>query len=104
LNLFILGRLVRERERLHGMTNEERLWRAQYLKDQILSNTEPRYVPEYWEARLNPIRKFYRYPLDRLQDFLIPRIVRLSCFHHSVTTAISLIFLNFYPFSGRPKS
>lgn len=31
----IAGRMVRERERLVGMTDAERAWRAQYLKDQV---------------------------------------------------------------------
>ena len=35
------GRLVRERERLIGMTEEERAWRARYLKSQILAPEEP---------------------------------------------------------------
>lgn len=59
------------------MTNEERAWRAQYLKDQILSHSEPRYVPQYWEARLNPIRKFYRFPMDRIGEALVPILVSL---------------------------
>lgn len=32
----IAGRMVRERERLVGMTDAERAWRSQYLKDQVI--------------------------------------------------------------------
>ncbi|XP_063226033.1 NADH dehydrogenase [ubiquinone] 1 beta subcomplex subunit 6 [Bacillus rossius redtenbacheri] len=68
----IQGRMARERERLIGMTDEERAWRKQWVKDQELSPNEPRHVPELIEARLNPIRKFYRYPLDTLFKPLVP--------------------------------
>ncbi|XP_053695695.1 uncharacterized protein LOC128743192 [Sabethes cyaneus] len=68
----ITGRMVRERERLLNMTPEERAWRAQWLKDQVLSHNEPRYVPEYWKERLNPIRRAYRAPLDVVQKVLTP--------------------------------
>ncbi|EDS39659.1 lethal 35Di [Culex quinquefasciatus] len=68
----IAGRMVRERERLLGMSPEERAWRAQWLKDQQLAHNEPRYVPEYWKERLNPIRRVYRAPLDMVQKGLTP--------------------------------
>lgn len=71
----IAGRLVRERERLHGMTAEERAMRKQFLKDQILSSHEPVHVPEYWRERYNPIRRLYRAPLDALQKVLAPSLV-----------------------------
>ncbi|XP_058446553.1 NADH dehydrogenase [ubiquinone] 1 beta subcomplex subunit 6 [Malaya genurostris] len=70
----ITGRMVRERERLLNMTPEERMWRAQWLKDQQLSPNEPRFVPEYWRERINPIRRFYRAPLDLVQKGLTPVI------------------------------
>lgn len=66
------GRLVRERERLLGMTDEERAYRAQYLKDQILSPNEPRVVPQLYKEQYNVIRRIYRYPLDKLGETLTP--------------------------------
>lgn len=72
------GRLVRERERLRGMTDEERAWRKQYLQDQILSHNEPREVPEYWLARTNPIRRFYQFPLNTMGKLLTPVLVSLA--------------------------
>lgn len=69
------GRLVRERERLRGMTDEERAWRKQYLKDQILSPNEPREVPQYWKERTNIIRRFYQFPLATVEKILSPVIV-----------------------------
>ncbi|XP_058819222.1 uncharacterized protein LOC131682062 [Topomyia yanbarensis] len=68
----IAGRMVRERERLLNMTPEERMWRAQWLKDQHLSHDEPRFVPEYWRERINPIRRVYRAPLDFVHKALTP--------------------------------
>ena len=71
----IATRLVDERERLLGMTDEERAWRKQWLKDQHLSPTEPAYVPEYYKQRINPIRRFYRMPLDKMFAPLVPVLV-----------------------------
>lgn len=71
----IEGRLARERERLTGMTEFERKWRAQFLKDQHLSHNEPRHVPEiYYELR-NPIRRAMAKPLDVLFQALTPILV-----------------------------
>ncbi|CAH1392752.1 unnamed protein product [Nezara viridula] len=66
------GRLYRERERLSGMTSEERAWRAKFLKDQILSPNEPRHVPEMYTELYNPIRRAYRKPLDAFGKLLEP--------------------------------
>lgn len=71
----ISTRLTDERERLLGMTDEERAWRRQWLKDQHLSPNEPAYVPEYYKQRFNPIRRFYRMPLDKLFAPLVPVLV-----------------------------
>jgi NADH dehydrogenase (ubiquinone) 1 beta subcomplex subunit 6 len=70
------GRLVRERERLHGMSDAERNWRRQWLKDQELSPNEPRYVPEYYKERYNVIRRAYKMPLDLAFKPLAPLLVR----------------------------
>lgn len=71
----ITGRMVRERERCIGMTADERAWRAQWLKDQHLSPREPVHVPEFWHAIRNPIRRFYRAPLDAFWHKLTPTLV-----------------------------
>jgi len=69
----IAGRMVRERERILGMSPEERKWRAQWLKDQHLKH-EPVEVPEYWKEIRNPIRRFYTAPLDQITKVLTPVI------------------------------
>ncbi|XP_060822278.1 uncharacterized protein LOC132910525 [Bombus pascuorum] len=66
------GRLVRERERLIGMTEEERAWRIRYLKSQILAPEEPLDTKEYRRQLYNPLRRFYRAPLDVFQRLLTP--------------------------------
>lgn len=98
----IQGRMTRERERLLGMTPEERKWRgkywplcdfqwsslhnckqilnhlllpAQYLKDQHLSKNEPYNVPEYYKETRNPIRRAYMAPLDTITKVLTPVMV-----------------------------
>lgn len=75
------GRMVRERERLLGMTDAERAWRAQYLKDQVLAKHEPVDVPEYWKERTNPIRRFYQAPLDGLWKALTPVMGKERAFY-----------------------
>ncbi|XP_051159758.1 uncharacterized protein LOC127280647 [Leptopilina boulardi] len=70
----IMGRMADERERCIGMTPEERAWRAQWLKDQILEPDEPKMPVGYYQARYNPIRRFYRFPMDKVERFLTPKI------------------------------
>lgn len=68
----IEGRTDTERERLIGMTEEERKWRARFLKSQILAPEEP-VVPKGWyQERFNPIRRFYRFPMDKVESALTP--------------------------------
>ncbi|KAI5644982.1 NADH:ubiquinone oxidoreductase, NDUFB6/B17 subunit domain-containing protein [Phthorimaea operculella] len=69
----IAGRVASERERCLGMTDAERAWRKQWLQDQVLHG-EPIEVPEYWRERTNPIRRFYRFPLDTLFKGLAPML------------------------------
>ncbi|CAH1390314.1 unnamed protein product [Nezara viridula] len=66
--------LCRERERLRGMTDEERRWRAQWVKDQILSDCEPVEVCELQRELTNPIKRFYRAPLNAVYKILKPVI------------------------------
>lgn len=73
----IAGRVALERERCLGMSDAERAWRKQWLKDQVLAANEPVHVEEYWKERINPIRRFYRKPLDVLFNKLSPVLVRL---------------------------
>ena len=78
----IAGRMVKERERLNGMTNDERMWRKQWLKDQELTKNEPKYVSAYWKERVNPIRRFYKAPLDMVCKAMTPALV--SCHYLSL--------------------
>lgn len=74
----IQGRMARERERCIGMTDAERAWRSQWLKDQILTEREPVYVKELHQQFRNPIRRFYMQPLDKfILEPLIPKIVNI---------------------------
>ncbi|XP_045609258.1 uncharacterized protein [Procambarus clarkii] len=68
----IEGPFKNERARLAGMTDADRAYRKQWLKDQILAESEPAVVPGYYKARYNPIRRFYRWPLDTLFKPLVP--------------------------------
>lgn len=70
----ISGRHTSERERLHGMSKEERAWRAQWLKDQHLAPNEPLNNPEYYKQLRNPLRRFYRYPMDKFENALVPKV------------------------------
>lgn len=55
----IAGRFHRERERIL-MTDEERAFRKQWLKDQELAHNEPRVVPELYKEQYNIFRRAYR--------------------------------------------
>lgn len=68
------GRLIYERERLFGMTDDERAWRAKFVKDQHLSPHEPVEVPQAYKELHNPIRRFYRAPGENFQKWLNPRV------------------------------
>ncbi|XP_011311395.1 NADH dehydrogenase [ubiquinone] 1 beta subcomplex subunit 6 [Fopius arisanus] len=70
----IEGRMLSERERILGMSPEERAWRAQWLKDQVLAPDEPVYNPEYYKQRYNILRRFYRAPLNVLENALRPTL------------------------------
>lgn len=70
----IAGRMVRERERLVGMTDQERAWRKQWLKDLELHHG-PRTVPALEKELMNPIRRAYRAPLDAVHKALTPVLV-----------------------------
>lgn len=68
----IAGRLVSERERLAGMTEAERAFRKQWLQDQVLAPSEPRHVPQIYEATHNPFRRLYRWPMNQLMKVVEP--------------------------------
>ncbi|XP_073995139.1 uncharacterized protein [Rhodnius prolixus] len=68
----IEGRLYRERERLQGMTEQERAWRCKWVRDQRLAPDEPKEVPELYKELRNPFRRAYRLPLDLLFEQLKP--------------------------------
>ncbi|THK32920.1 NADH dehydrogenase [ubiquinone] 1 beta subcomplex subunit 6 [Diachasma alloeum] len=70
----ITGRMTSERERVLGMSPEERAWRAQWLKDQVLAPDEPKENPEYYRQRYNILRRFYRAPLKAFEDALRPKL------------------------------
>jgi len=89
----IAGRMVSERERLVGMTDAERAWRAQWLKDQHLAPNEPRFVPELQKEGVNVIRRMYRWPLDTIFKALMPVLVNF----------FNSLFINNSPLIIAPK-
>ena len=76
----IEGRMSRTRERCIGMTDAERAWRAKWVKDQILHADEPKIPEAYYKERFNPIRRFYRFPLDKFERAIFPMMVLLIFF------------------------
>ncbi|XP_078042762.1 NADH dehydrogenase (ubiquinone) B17 subunit [Augochlora pura] len=74
----IEGRVARERERLIGMTEEERAWRAKYLKSLHLSHGEPVMTPEMYRQYYNPLRRLYKAPLNVFEKAITP-IVGNKC-------------------------
>lgn len=68
-------RMGRERERMLGMTDEERAWRKKWLDAQKLAPEEPVMPKNYYKEMYNPIRRFYQAPLNKFENFLEPRVV-----------------------------
>lgn len=66
------------RQRLTNMTDEERAFRRKFLHDQHLSPDEPVAVPEMYEELYNPIRRAYRAPMNKFQEFLVPKLVSVK--------------------------
>jgi len=57
-----------------GMTDEERVFRRQWLKDQILAEDEPMNIKGWNEARWNPIRRVTRAPGDWFVEKVTPYV------------------------------
>lgn len=63
-------RMARERERMLGMTDEERAWRKKWLDAQKLAPEEPVMSQGYYKSMYNPIRRFYMAPGNKFQNML----------------------------------
>lgn len=71
-------RMARERERLIGMTDEERAWRKKWLDAQKLAPEEP-IIPEgYYKEMYNPFRRLYRAPMDMFQNKMQSLVVMMQ--------------------------
>lgn len=71
LHTSIKGAYNNERARLGPNFNEtDRQWRVKYLQSQNLHPSEPFEVPELSKVHYNPIRRFYRWPLDQVEKLL----------------------------------
>jgi len=67
----ITGRFANERERLGPDFNQtERQWRTKWISDQELHPSEPFEVKQLYYEYYNPLRRFYRKPLDLLENKL----------------------------------
>ena len=69
----IKGRFAHERERLMNpdFDDLQREWRVKYIRDQHLHPSEPFEVKQLYNEYYNPIRRFYRKPLDLFETFLV---------------------------------
>ncbi|KAK2720335.1 NADH dehydrogenase [ubiquinone] 1 beta subcomplex subunit 6-like [Artemia franciscana] len=66
---------VRVRVGGSGMTELDRQWRKQWVKDQQLTHREPVIDRKMIAQRMNPIRRFLRFPMDYLfYNVLEPKI------------------------------
>ncbi|XP_071634876.1 uncharacterized protein Nd-b17 [Temnothorax longispinosus] len=83
----IVRRVGRERERMLGMTDEERAWRKKWLDAQKLAPEEPVMPKGYYEQMYNPIRRFYMAPMNKVQNMLEPFIGKTSAYvlRHTLT-------------------
>ena len=66
-----------ERSRLpFRMTNEDRLWRKQWLQDQTLAVDEPKYIPNLDKIHKNPFRYRWMVFWDNVFNKIRPVLVR----------------------------
>ncbi|XP_025835404.1 uncharacterized protein LOC108734475 [Agrilus planipennis] len=105
----IAGRFVRERERLFGMTDEDRMLRKQWLKDQELAHNEPLENPKMYKFRHNFIRRIYRAPLNTLGAILKPilgkkRAMKIRYFSGKIIIGIILLEAATYYFKYNSHS
>lgn len=68
-------RMGRERERMLGMTDEERAWRKKWLKAQELAPEEPVIPKNYYKEMYNPLRRLYQTPWNKFEAMLQPVVV-----------------------------
>ena len=71
--LFSIEHLPNERDRVFGMTSEDRFLRKQWLNDQLLTAREPVYVPELYPK--NIIRRTLAAPWNVFFNALRPVLV-----------------------------
>ncbi|XP_043263149.1 uncharacterized protein LOC122403604 [Colletes gigas] len=76
----IAGRVVSERERLIGMTDDERAWRSRYLKSQVLAPDEPVIPKGYYEEYHNPLRRLFRAPMNVVENALTGVVSKPSAY------------------------
>ncbi|GFS90421.1 NADH dehydrogenase 1 beta subcomplex subunit 6 [Nephila pilipes] len=91
----IRGIFEDERIRLsEEFTDEERAWRKQWIKDQVLSPNEPRPESEEWirEVR-NPIRRFLSKPWQLLESGLTPVVGKSVATHLRYMMPKSLVII-----------
>jgi len=68
----ITGRFANERERLGpDFDDTQRDWRTKWIRDQHIHPNEPFDVKQLYYEYHNPIRRFYRKPLDLLEAQLV---------------------------------
>lgn len=92
----IAGRVGRERERLIGMTDEERAWRARFVKSQELAPDEPIKPKGYNKLYYNPLRRFYRVPLNKVENALTPLMVGQESFYKYMIMLADNMFFKCY--------
>lgn len=77
--MWLNGRFANERARLGpDFTEADRQWRIKYIKSLDLHPAEPFHVPNLLSSHLNPIRRFYRAPLDIVERALAKKMVDYS--------------------------
>ncbi|XP_076276672.1 uncharacterized protein LOC143207285 [Lasioglossum baleicum] len=95
------GRMARERERLIGMTDDERAWRAKFLKSQQLAHEEPLMTPEIYKDLYNPLRRLYKAPMNLLERSLAPVVGKNPAYVirgvlGRLAVAVPLIYMAWY--------
>ncbi|XP_003706389.1 NADH dehydrogenase (ubiquinone) B17 subunit [Megachile rotundata] len=92
------GRMARERERLIGMTDEERAYRAKFLKSLELAPEEPIIPKNFNKEYYNPLRRLYMAPLNKFESAITPMVG--DCAAYAIRTLLGRSIIGIFVIYG----
>ncbi len=88
------GREKFMKERMRGMTPEQRAYRKQWLQDQILTDREPVEVPQIYYELNNVFKRTINYPFNKLERYILRKTNWVKIF--VIYCSFHLVIINQY--------